>query len=156
MRIGLGFDVHAFIRGRPLILGGVEIPFHLGLAGHSDADVLVHAICDALLGAAGERDIGYHFPDSDPKWAGISSLDILQQVGKKVAAQKYQISNIDAVLIAQQPKLSPYMNQMRATLATALAIDIQQLAIKATTTEALGFVGREEGIAAQAVCLLHS
>ncbi|NLG87288.1 MAG: 2-C-methyl-D-erythritol 2,4-cyclodiphosphate synthase [Firmicutes bacterium] len=154
MRVGIGFDVHAFAAGRPLVIGGVEIPFELGLAGHSDADVLLHAVADAILGAAGERDIGCHFPDTDPALAGISSLRILQRVGEIVFTAGYSIGNIDSVVIAQRPKLSPYIEAMRATVAGALNITTDQVMIKATTTEKLGFTGRGEGIAAQAVCLL--
>lgn len=156
MRIGLGFDVHAFISGRPLVLGGIKIPFELGLAGHSDADVLLHAVSDALLGAAGEYDIGHHFPDTDPTWEGVSSLTILRRVSHIVRAAGYKIVNIDSVVIAQRPKLSPYVENMRSAIATALNITTEQVMIKATTTERLGFTGREEGIAAQAVCLLKS
>ncbi|NMA55609.1 MAG: 2-C-methyl-D-erythritol 2,4-cyclodiphosphate synthase [Firmicutes bacterium] len=154
MKIGIGFDAHAFTPGRPLLLGGVEIPFELGLAGHSDADVLLHAIADALLGAAGKRDLGCYFPDTDPKWAGASSINILAQVGQMVKGGGYRIINIDSVLIAQRPRLSPYIDRMRAAIATALAVKPEQITVKATSTEKLGFTGREEGIAAQAICLL--
>lgn len=154
MRIGFGFDVHAFTSGRPLVIGGTEIPFELGLAGYSDADVLLHAVSDALLGAASEHDIGHHFPDSDPLWAGVSSLTILRRVNEIVRDRGYEIVNIDSVVVAQRPKLSPYIDKMRAVMATALDITVDQVMVKATTTEKLGFTGRGEGIAAQAVCLL--
>lgn len=155
MRIGIGFDVHALRPGRPLILGGVELPYPRGLEGHSDADVLLHAIADALLGAAGEHDIGYHFPDTDPAWAGISSLVILAKTGEIVARRGFAIEHIDSTLIAQEPKLSPYIEKMRQNIAAALNISPEQVGVKATTTEHLGFTGRGEGIAAQAVCLLR-
>ena len=155
MRVGIGFDVHAFTAGRPLVIGGVEIPFELGLAGHSDADVLLHAVADAVLGAAGERDIGYHFPDTDPALAGVSSLVILQRVGEIIHDAGYNVGNIDSVVIAQKPKLSPYIEDMRSAIAIALDIKVEQVMIKATTTEKLGFTGRGEAIAAQAVCILN-
>lgn len=154
MRIGTGFDVHAFKPGRRLVLGGVEIPYPRGLAGHSDADVLLHAIADALLGAAAERDIGYHFPDTDPAWAGVSSLIILAKTGEILARHGFGIVNIDSTVIAQEPKIAPYVEQMRSNIAQALRIPVQSVAVKATSTEHLGFTGRGEGIAAQAVCLL--
>jgi len=156
MRIGLGFDVHAFVPDRPLLLGGVRIPFELGLAGHSDADVLLHAIADALLGAAGKYDIGHYFPDTGPTWAGVSSLTILRRVGELIRADGYIVANIDCVVIAQRPRLSPYIDRMRTAIAAVLDLAVEQVAIKATTTEKLGFTGRGEGIAAQAVCLLHN
>lgn len=151
----MGFDVHAFVSGRPLVLGGVKIPFEQGLAGHSDADVLLHAMADALLGAAGKRDLGSYFADTDPGWAGVSSLTILRLVNEIVAESGYKIINIDSVIMAQRPRLSPYIKEMREIIAETLALSVGKIAIKATTTETLGFVGRGEGIAAQAVCLLH-
>jgi len=154
MRIGQGFDVHAFTSGRPLMLGGVEVAHDRGLAGHSDADVLIHAICDALLGAAGLGDIGRHFPDSDPALAGIDSTLLLARVMELVAAQGWRLGNLDATVIAQRPKLAPYIARMRARLARVMAVDAERLNIKATTSERLGFCGREEGIAAQAMVLL--
>lgn len=149
-RTGTGFDVHAFAEGRPLILGGVDIPHDRGLLGHSDADVLIHAVMDALLGAAALGDIGRHFPDSDPKYKGISSLRLLQHVGGLLSESAFKIINIDAVVIAQKPKIAPYIEQMRKNMAEVLKISMSQINIKGTTTEKLGFTGREEGIAAQA------
>jgi len=154
MRIGQGFDVHAFAENRKLILGGVEIPYELGLAGHSDADVLIHAICDALLGAAGLGDIGHHFPDNDPKYAGIDSTKLLSEVMCSLADKGLKVGNIDATVIAQRPKLAAYIPAIRERLAGLLEIEIDLCNIKATTTEKLGFTGRGEGIAAQAVVLL--
>jgi 2-C-methyl-D-erythritol 2,4-cyclodiphosphate synthase len=154
MRIGTGYDVHRFAEGRKLILGGVQIPYEKGLLGHSDADVIVHAIMDALLGAAALGDIGQHFPDSDPAYEGISSLLLLEKCGKLLAEKGYSVGNIDSIIIAQQPKMMPYLEQMRANIADALQIGIGQVSVKATTEEHLGFTGRGEGIAAQAVCLL--
>jgi len=154
-RIGNGYDVHRLVEGRKLILGGVEIPHHRGLDGHSDADALCHAICDALLGAVGAGDIGHHFPDTDPQWKGISSLLLLEKVGKVVSDQGYKVGNTDATLIAQEPKLAPYIDKMRQNIAKALAIGPGQVNVKATTTEKLGFPGREEGIAADAVVLVE-
>jgi len=154
MRIGQGFDVHAFAKNRKLILGGVEVAYHLGLAGHSDADVLVHAICDALLGAAGLGDIGHHFPDDDPKYAGIDSTKLLSEVMHSLLEKGLKVGNVDATVIAQQPKLATYTPAMRERLAELLGIEISFCNIKATTTEKLGFTGRGEGIAAQAVVLL--
>lgn len=156
MRIGQGFDVHAFCDNRKLMLGGVEVPYEQGLAGHSDADVLIHAICDALLGAAGLGDIGHHFPDSDPQYAGIDSLKLLADVMKSLSGHGWSVTNLDATMIAQAPKLAPYIPAMRARLAGVIGIDISALNIKATTTEQLGFTGRGEGIAAQAIVLLTS
>jgi 2-C-methyl-D-erythritol 2,4-cyclodiphosphate synthase len=155
MRIGTGFDVHAFKPGRRLVLGGVEIPHPCGLEGHSDADVLLHAIADALLGAAAERDIGYHFPDTDPAWAGVSSLILLAETREILARRGFSIVNIDSTVIAQEPKLAPYVEKMRANIAQALKIPLERVAVKATSTEHLGFTGRSEGIAAQAACLLE-
>ncbi len=154
MRIGQGFDVHAFAENRKLILGGIEVPYHLGLAGHSDADVLIHAICDALLGAAGLGDIGHHFPDNDPQYAGIDSTKLLLEVMKSLAENNLKIGNLDATVIAQKPKLATHIPAMRRRLAGLLGIEASLCNIKATTTEKLGFTGRGEGIAAQAVVLL--
>lgn len=155
MRIGHGYDVHRFESGRRLILGGVEIPYPQGLAGHSDADVLTHAVMDALLGAAGLGDIGMHFPDTDDRFAGIDSLILAREAAALVQDAGYCICNIDSTLIAQAPKLSPYLPQMRKALSQALQIKVDQINIKATTEEHLGFTGRKEGIAAHAVCLLE-
>lgn len=150
-RCGIGFDVHPFALGRKLILGGVEVEFHLGLAGHSDADVLTHAIIDALLGAAGLGDIGRHFPDTDPKYKDIASLLLLRDTAAILDREGWQVVNIDATIVAQRPRLAEYMDTMRQKLAVVMALDITQVNIKATTTEKLGFTGREEGIAALAV-----
>ncbi len=155
MRIGTGYDVHKLVEGRDLIIGGVKIDHTLGLLGHSDADVLLHAISDAVLGAAGLKDIGAHFPDTDPQYKGISSILLLEHVRDLVAEKGYVVGNVDATVIAQAPKLRPYIDEMEANVATALGIDIDQVNIKATTEEHLGFTGREEGISAQAVCLLY-
>lgn len=154
IRIGQGFDVHAFADNRALILGGVHVPYHLGLAGHSDADVLIHAICDALLGAACLGDIGHHFPDTDSAYQDADSTDLLSQVYARIGDLGFAIGNIDATVIAQQPKLANYITAMRERLAEVLGINMQAINIKATTTEKLGFTGRGEGIAAQAVVLL--
>ncbi|MBI5753117.1 MAG: 2-C-methyl-D-erythritol 2,4-cyclodiphosphate synthase [Hydrogenophilales bacterium] len=154
MRIGQGFDVHALVAGRKLIIGGVEIPYHLGLLGHSDADVLLHAICDALLGAAALGDIGRHFPDSDARYEGIDSRALLRQVMHLVAAQGYRVANLDATIIAQAPKMAPHILAMVANIAADLGVAPAAINVKATTTEQLGFTGRGEGIAAQAICLL--
>lgn len=156
MRIGTGYDVHRLVEGRKLILGGVEIPYEKGLLGHSDADVILHAISDALLGAAALGDIGQHFPDKDPQYEGISSLILLEKVGDLIDENNYVIENIDSTIIAQKPKLMPYLPQMRENVAKALHLDAGQVSIKATTEEGLGFTGTGEGIAAQAVCLLSS
>jgi len=154
MRIGQGFDVHALVAGRKLIIGGVEIPYHLGLLGHSDADVLLHAICDALLGAAALGDIGRHFPDSDARYKGIDSRALLRHVAQLVAEQGYRIANLDATIIAQAPKMAPHIPAMVAHIAADLGVATAAVNVKATTTEQLGFTGRGEGIAAQAICLL--
>jgi 2-C-methyl-D-erythritol 2,4-cyclodiphosphate synthase len=154
IRIGFGFDVHRFSKGRPLILGGTEIPFHLGLSGHSDADVLSHALGDALLGAAGLGDLGRHFPDSDLRYKGISSLRLLERIREMVSQAGYQVGNVDATVVAQEPKLTPFAGEMQNTLAPILQVSADQISIKATTTEGLGFAGRQEGIAAYAVVLL--
>ena len=155
MRIGHGYDVHRFVEGRPLILGGVDIPYELGLLGHSDADVLLHAVSDALLGAAGLRDIGYHFPDTDPQYKGADSRVLLRTVGEKVRAKGYRISNIDVTMIAQAPKLKPYILTMRDNIAFDLGLDPDRVNVKATTEEHLGFTGRKEGLSCHAVCLLE-
>lgn len=154
MRIGIGYDVHQLVPGRKLILGGVEIPYEKGLLGHSDADVLAHAIMDALLGAAGMGDIGRHFPDTDPAYAGANSLELLKQVHHLIGERGYCPNNIDAVIIAQQPKLAPYMDAMQQRIAEAMEMTRDRVNIKATTTESLGFEGRGEGIAVQAVASL--
>lgn len=156
MRVGMGYDVHRLVEGRKLIIGGVYIPHEKGLLGHSDADVLVHAIMDALLGAAALGDIGHLFPDNDPEFEGISSMLLLSKVKKVLEDHFYLIENIDATIIAQTPKMAPYLLQMREGIAECLGIDVDQVSIKATTEEGLGFTGAKEGIAAQAVCLLNS
>ncbi|MDX8381666.1 MAG: 2-C-methyl-D-erythritol 2,4-cyclodiphosphate synthase [Ghiorsea sp.] len=156
IRIGQGFDVHAFADNRKLILGGIEIPYHLGLAGHSDADVLIHAICDALLGAASLGDIGHHFPDTDPALEGVDSTILLAKVLESIQKLGFSIGNIDATVIAQKPKLATFIQPMRQRLADVLQIELQDINIKATTTEKLGFTGRGEGIAAQTIVLLES
>jgi len=155
-RIGNGYDVHRLIKGRKLILGGVDIPHGLGLDGHSDADVLCHALCDSLLGAAGAGDLGKYFPDTEKKWKGISSLILLEKSGELVAKRGFQISNIDTTIVAQQPKIGPHIESMTTNISETLKIDPTQINIKATTTERLGFAGREEGIAAYAVALLQT
>ena len=154
MRVGMGYDVHKLTAGRPLILGGVTVPHTLGLLGHSDADVLVHAIMDALLGAAALGDIGKHFPDTDPAYKGISSMKLLEHVRDLIAEKGYIVENIDATIIAQKPKLRPFIEQMENNVAGTLGISADHVNIKATTEEWLGFTGREEGIASQAVCSL--
>ena len=154
MRVGTGYDVHRLVEGRKLILGGVSIPFEKGLLGHSDADVIVHAIMDALLGAAALGDIGQHFPDTDPAYEGCSSIELLRQVGAILEDHKYVVENIDSTIIAQKPKLMPYLTQMRENVAEALGLSIDQVSIKATTEEKLGFTGSGEGISAQAICCL--
>ena len=155
MRIGMGYDMHRLVSGRHLILGGVEIPYVKGLLGHSDADVLTHAVCDALLGAAGLGDIGQHFPDTDSAWDGIDSLKLLDRVRAMIAGN-WIIANLDATVLAQAPKIDPYREAMRSRLAAVLGMDLTQINIKATTTEGLGAVGRGEGIAAQCIVLLRS
>ncbi len=156
MRIGMGYDVHKLVEGRKLIIGGVEIPYEKGLLGHSDADVLLHAISDALLGAAALGDIGKHFPDTDPAYKGISSLLLLEHVGTLLEENCFFIENIDATIIAQAPKMRPHIDAMRANIANALGISIEQVNVKATTEEGLGFTGSGEGISSQAICLLTS
>ena len=155
MRIGTGYDVHKLVPGRKLILGGVEIPYERGLLGHSDADVIVHAIMDALLGAAALGDIGQHFPDTDPAWEGVSSIVLLEKVAALLQEHSYRIGNIDSVIIAQKPKMMPHIPAMRRNVAAALGIDEDRVSIKATTEEGLGFTGKGEGISAHAVCLLE-
>ena len=156
MRIGHGYDVHRLVEGRKLILGGVDIPHNLGLLGHSDADVLTHAIMDALLGAAALGDIGKLFPDSDAAYKGADSLKLATVVARQIRAAGYEIGNVDATVIAQKPKLAPFVNTMRENLAQALGVSADAISVKATTEEHLGFSGREEGIAAHAVCLLET
>lgn len=156
MRIGMGYDVHKLVEGRKLIVGGVEIPYEKGLLGHSDADVLLHAVMDALLGAAALGDIGKHFPDTDPAYKGISSMELLRHVGKLLEEHCFLVENIDATIIAQAPKMRPHIDAMRQNIADALKIDVSQVNVKATTEEGLGFTGSGEGISSQAVCLLTS
>lgn len=156
MRVGMGYDVHKLVEGRRLILGGVEIPYEKGLLGHSDADVLVHAIMDALLGAAALGDIGKHFPDTDPAYEGADSMRLLEEVRKLLDANNYVIGNVDATVIAQRPKLAPYIETMRENIAARLQIDKNQVNIKATTEEGLGFTGQGQGISSQAICLLET
>ncbi|ASW42263.1 2-C-methyl-D-erythritol 2,4-cyclodiphosphate synthase [Clostridium isatidis] len=156
MRIGLGYDVHKLVDNRELIIGGVNIPYEKGLLGHSDADVLLHAICDSLLGAAALRDIGKHFPDTDERFKGISSLTLLKEVGILIKNKGYKIGNIDATIIAQKPKMLPYIETMRKNIARTLEIDIDQINVKATTEEGLGFTGSGEGIAANSIAMLFS
>ena len=154
MRIGMGYDVHRLVPDRKLIIGGVLIPHDLGLLGHSDADVLLHAIMDSLLGAAALGDIGKHFPDTDEKYKGISSLKLLEHVGKLIEETNYKICNIDATIIAERPKMAPYITQMRENIANALNISVSDINVKATTEEGLGFTGEKKGISAQSICLL--
>ena len=156
MRIGQSQDIHAFAPNRDLIIGGVKIPYEKGLLGHSDADVLLHAIMDALLGAAALGDIGKHFPDSDPQYKGISSLQLLKKVAELLDDNLFIIENIDATIIAQKPKMRPYIDEMRSNIAKVLDIDISQINVKATTEEGLGFTGAGEGIASEAICLLNT
>ena len=155
MRIGHGYDVHRLVSGRDLILGGVKIPYALGLDGHSDADVLLHAVMDALLGAAALRDIGYHFPDTDPTYKGADSMKLLEAVGQKLTAAGYRVRNIDVTMIAQKPKLKEYIPQMTQNIARALDIPAGRVNVKATTEEKLGFTGSGEGMSCHAVCLLE-
>lgn len=154
MRIGIGYDVHPLVVGRRLVLGGVEIPFARGLAGYSDADVLLHAIMDALLGAAAQGDLGRHFPSDDPCYRDISSLLLLQVVARLLAKANYSVQNIDSIIIAQEPRLSPYLQEMRSKIAAALTLEEELVSVKATTTEKLGFTGEGKGIAASAITLL--
>ena len=155
LRIGHGYDVHRFALGRKCIIGGVEIPFDMGLLGHSDADVLLHAIADALLGAAALGDIGKHFPDTDPTYAGADSLKLLERVVRLLEKENYRVGNIDSTVIAQRPKLAPYISQMREKIARACRVEIGAVSVKATTEEGMGFTGNLEGVAAHAVCLLE-
>ena len=155
MRVGLGYDVHKLVEDRELIIGGVKIPYEKGLLGHSDADVLLHAIMDALLGAAALGDIGKHFPDTDPKYKGISSLELLAHVGKLLDEHMYLIENIDATIIAQRPKMAPHIASMRDNIARVLEIEVDQVNVKATTEEGLGFTGSGEGISSQAICAVE-
>ncbi len=156
MRVGMGYDVHRLVEGRDLIIGGVTIPYEKGLLGHSDADVLLHAIADALLGAAALGDIGKHFPDSDPAYEGISSMILLEKVGALLEEKSFLIENIDATIIAQAPKMRPYIDTMRENIAKALGVEVSQINVKATTEEGLGLTGTGEGISSQAVCMLTS
>ncbi len=156
LRIGNGYDVHRLVAGRKLILGGVEIDHPTGLDGNSDADVLLHALCDALLGACGAGDIGRHFPDTDSQWTGVSSLLLLEKVASICKERGYSVVNTDSVVVAQRPKLAPHLDRMKANIAGALGVDLDRINLKATTTETLGFAGREEGIAAYAVALVES
>ncbi|WP_026516890.1 2-C-methyl-D-erythritol 2,4-cyclodiphosphate synthase [Butyrivibrio sp. MC2021] len=154
MRIGMGYDVHRLVEGRDLIIGGVKIPYEKGLLGHSDADVLLHAIMDSLLGAAALGDIGKHFPDTDPKFKGADSMALLREVGRMLKETSFVIENIDATIIAQAPKMRPHIDTMRQNIADALGIDVTQVNVKATTEEGLGFTGTGEGISSQSICLL--
>lgn len=156
MRIGFGYDVHRFVDERPLILGGVEIPHDRGLAGHSDADVLLHAIADALLGAAALGDLGSHFPDTEAEWEGADSQDLLRRVVEELGDEGFVPQNIDATVLLEHPKLRPHVDAMRSTIASVTDLETGAVSVKATTTEGLGFVGREEGVAAQAVCTISS
>lgn len=156
MRVGMGYDVHRLVEGRELVMGGVKIPYEKGLLGHSDADVLLHAVADALLGAAALGDIGKHFPDSDPAYKGISSVILLKKVGELISGKGFLIENIDATIIAQAPKMRPYIDTMRENIASALEIEVSQVNVKATTEEGLGFTGNGDGISSQAICMLTS
>ncbi|MEO6168460.1 MAG: 2-C-methyl-D-erythritol 2,4-cyclodiphosphate synthase [Chitinophagales bacterium] len=156
VRIGFGFDVHQLSSERPLVLGGVVVPFSRGLTGHSDADVLIHAICDALLGAAGLRDIGFHFPNTDDQYKNIDSKELLKNVMKQLSGKKYKVGNIDATLCLEQPKINPHIPAMKKALAEVLEIPQDDISIKATTNEKMGFIGREEGVTAYAVALIES
>ena len=156
IRIGHGYDVHRLSEGKFLILGGVNIPYHLGLVGHSDADVLSHAITDALLGAAALGDIGRHFPDTDEKFKGVNSLDLIQKAYRMIKDNGFQIQNIDSTIVAQSPRMTPFLPEMQKNIANACSVDISQISIKATTEEGLGFTGSGSGIAAHAVCLISN
>lgn len=156
MRIGFGYDVHRLVAGRPLVLGGVEIPFEKGCLGHSDADVLLHAVCDAILGAAALGDIGRHFPDTEEKYRGISSLRLLEETGRKLQAAGFVIINLDATLVLQKPKIAPFVDAMISTIATQLTIPRTSVSIKATTSEGLGFVGEGDGVVAYAVAVIRA
>jgi 2-C-methyl-D-erythritol 2,4-cyclodiphosphate synthase len=153
MRIGFGYDAHALVTGRPLVLGGVTIPYERGLDGHSDADVVVHALCDAMLGALALGDLGQHFPSTDERWRGVSSLSLLRHVAQLLAAQQYTLGNADITVVAQRPRLASYVMPMAQTMAVTVGVDPRQISVKATTTDSLGFIGAELGIAAYAVCL---
>lgn len=155
IRVGYGYDVHRYVEGRKLILGGVAVPAERGLLGHSDADVLLHAIADALLGAAAMRDIGYHFPDTDPRYAGADSVVLLREVFRLLLERGYRVGNIDATIVAEAPKLSPFVPRMQERIAETLDLSVDDVSIKATTNERMGFVGREEGMAAHAVVLIY-
>jgi 2-C-methyl-D-erythritol 2,4-cyclodiphosphate synthase len=155
MRAGIGYDIHPLVKGRPLVLGGVRVPFARGLSGHSDADVLVHAIIDALLGAAALRDIGTHFPDTDPQYEGISSIILLQRVGDMLCDRGFRVENVDATIVAEQPRLAGYIDEMCRNVSEALAISRDQVSVKASTSSGLGFLGRGEGIAAHAAALIE-
>jgi 2-C-methyl-D-erythritol 2,4-cyclodiphosphate synthase len=154
MRIGFGYDVHRLVKGRKLILGGVTIPHNKGLKGHSDADVLIHSICDAILGAAGLKDIGHYFPNTDAKWKNISSLILLSECSKLIKKKRLKVGNIDSTLLLEEPKISPYIDKMKQKIAAALKIKTSQIAIKSTTSEGLGFVGTKQGCSAYTICLL--
>ncbi len=156
IRIGHGYDVHRLVDGRKLIIGGVDIPYERGLLGHSDADVLLHAVCDALLGAAGLGDIGRHFPDTDPRFKGISSLRLLGEVNRLLEVAGFRVNNIDATIVAERPKMSPHITAMKNNIAAAVKVETGAVNVKATTTEGLGFAGRGEGMAAYAVCTVAS
>jgi 2-C-methyl-D-erythritol 2,4-cyclodiphosphate synthase len=153
-RIGTGYDVHRLVEGRKLIIGGVDIPYEKGLLGHSDADVLLHAVCDALLGAAGLGDIGRHFPDTDQRFKGISSMKLLGEVGRLLEENGFRVNNIDATIVAERPKMAPHIAAMAANIAAAVRVDVSAVNVKATTTEGLGFTGRGEGIASYAACTI--
>ena len=155
MRIGQGYDVHALVAGRRLVIGGVEIPYHKGLSGHSDADVLLHAICDALLGAAALGDIGSHYPDSDPQYSEVNSRELLRATAKKVVAAGFKIINIDSTIVAEAPRMAPHVARMTGNIAADLGINPAAVSVKATSTESLGYIGRGEGIAAQAIALIE-
>jgi 2-C-methyl-D-erythritol 2,4-cyclodiphosphate synthase len=155
MRVGQGYDVHALVAGRKLVMGGVEIPHSKGLAGHSDADVLLHAICDALLGAASLGDIGMHFPDTNPQYSGVDSRELLRATARKVVAAGFRIVNVDATIVAQAPRMAPHVAKMIGNIAADLGLEPAAVSVKATTTEKLGYIGREEGIAAQAIALIE-
>ncbi|MBI3802645.1 MAG: 2-C-methyl-D-erythritol 2,4-cyclodiphosphate synthase [Nitrospirae bacterium] len=155
IRVGIGYDVHRLVGGLRCILGGVEIPFKKGLEGYSDADVLLHAIGDALLGAAGEGDLGRHFPEGDPKWKGVSSVRLLEEIASLLLQKGFIVINIDAVVIAERPRIAPFVEQMKINISRPLSIEPTRVNVKATTNERIGFIGREEGIAAQAVCLIE-
>jgi 2-C-methyl-D-erythritol 2,4-cyclodiphosphate synthase len=154
MRIGIGYDVHKFIKGRKFMMGGVEIPHSHGLEGHSDADVLLHSICDSLLGAAGLKDIGHYFPNTDKKWKGASSLILLKECGRLISRAKFKIGNIDSVVLLEEPKISPYIDEMKKNIANTLNIKRKQVSVKSTTSEGLGFIGNKSGCSAYTVCLL--